>query len=74
MKLEKFKSVQDVALTLDEAEKYLGNYWPRHGVDMADMVALQETYGKVKEAAAAVWKLESLLTHTDLEKLLAGRP
>lgn len=74
MRIEKPKDVEDVALMLDEAARFLGNYWPEHRVDRDGMVALQETYSIVKEAADAVWKLESLLTHIDLEKLLAERP
>ena len=70
-----FKDMEDVALMLDDATEYLGNYWPGHDVDEAGMVALLETCGKVKEAADAVWKLESLLSHKSLEKIImGGRP
>lgn len=68
-----FEDLEDVALTLDEATEFLGNYWAAHGLDEAEMVALQEAYFMVKEAADAVWKLESLLEHKSLEKIM-GRP
>lgn len=65
-----FEDVEDVALTLDEATEFLGNYWSAHDVDEAEMVALQEAYFMAKEAAESAWKLESLLTHKGLEKIL----
>ena len=65
-----FEDMEDVALALDDAELFLGNYWPSHSVDEAGMVALLEAHAKVKEAADAVWKLESKLTHKSLEKIL----
>lgn len=68
-----FEDLEDVALMLDDATEHLGNYWPGHNVDEAGMVALLEAYGKVKEAADAVWKLENLLSHKSLEEIL-GRP
>lgn len=64
------EDMEDVALALDDAEQFLGNYWPSHSVDEAGMVALLEAHAKVKEAANAVWKLEHLLTHRELEKIL----
>lgn len=64
------EDMEDVALALDDAEQFLGNYWPAHSVDVAGMVALLEAHGKVKDAADAVWKLESLLSHRELEKIL----
>lgn len=67
------EDMEDVALVLDDAEQFLGNYWPAHSVDEAGMVALLEAHAKVKDAVAAVWKLESLLTHKSLEEIL-GRP
>lgn len=67
------EDMEDVALALDEATEYLGNYWPSHSVDEAGMAALLEAHAKVKDAADAVWKLESLLTHKSLEEIL-GRP
>lgn len=68
-----FEDMEDVALTLDEATEYLGNYCPAHNVDEAGMVALLEAYFMVQKATDAVWKLESLLTHKSLEEIL-GRP
>ena len=65
-----FEDMEDIALMLDEATEYLGNLWPAHNMDEAGMVALLEAYGKVKEAADAVWKLESLLSHRGLEKIM----
>lgn len=65
-----FEDMEDVALMLDDATEYLGNYWPAHDVDEAGMVALLEAHAKVKEAADAVWKLESLLSHRELEKIM----
>ena len=64
------EDMEDVALMLDEATEYLGNYWPAHNVDESGMVALQEVYFMVKKAADAVWKLESLLSHRELEKIM----
>lgn len=68
-----FEDMEDVALMLDDATEYLGNHWPAHNMDEAGMVALLEACGKVKEAADAIWKLESLLSHKSLEEIL-GRP
>ena len=65
-----FEDMEDVALALDDAEQFLGNYWPSHSVDEAGMVALLEAHAKVKEAADAVWKLEDLLEHKSLEEIL----
>lgn len=65
-----FEDLEDVALALDEAVQFLGNYWPEHAVDVVGMGALLEAYGKVKKAADAVWKLGSLLDHKALEKIL----
>ena len=64
------EDMEDVALALDDAEQFLGNYWPSHSVDEAGMVALLEAHARVKEATDAVWKLESLLSHRELEKIL----
>ncbi len=64
------EDMEDVALALDNAEQFLGNYWPSHSVDEAGMVALLEAHAKVKQAADAVWKLESLFTHKELGKIL----
>lgn len=64
------EDMEDVALALDDAEQFLGNYWPAHNMDEAGMVALLEAHAKVKEAADAVWKLENLLTHRELEKIM----
>ena len=68
-----FEDVEDVALMLDDATEYLGNFWSAHYIDETGMVALQEAYFMVKEAAESVWKLESLLSHKSLEEIL-GRP
>ena len=65
-----FEDLEDVALALDEAVQFFGNCWPEHAVDVVGMGALLEAYGKVKEAADAAWKLESLLDHKALEKIL----
>ena len=67
-----FEDMEDVALTLEEAEEFLGNYWPGHDVGGEQgMVLLQESYEKVRDAANAVWKLESLLEHKALDRILA---
>ena len=65
-----FEDVEDVALALDEAVEFLGNYWLSHNVDEARKEALKEAYFMVKEAAESVWKLESLLERMELEKIL----
>jgi len=65
-----FEDLEDVALALDEAVQFLDNYPPEHAVDVVGMGALREAHAKVKEAADAVWKLESQLTHKSLEKIL----
>lgn len=64
------EDVEDVALALEDATEFLGNYWSAHDLDEAEMVALQEAYFMVKEAAESAWKLENLLTHKSLEKIL----